>query len=94
MARLLRRMRENIWVLSVNKFCARTSSKHFGEILQGVSCCGHDEYKGEIPVPVILFRNVRHYENFPMQNTEIYSAIKIENFTRKILIFLLFLLKA
>ena len=36
-----------------------------------------------------------HYENLPMQYTEIFSAIKIENFTRKKKrkIFLIFLLK-
>ena len=31
---------------------------------------------------------VFHYGNFPMQYTEIFSAVKIENFTRKVLILL------
>ena len=30
-----------------------------------------------------------HYENFPMQYTEIFSAVEIENFSRKFLIYLL-----
>ena len=34
-----------------------------------------------------------HYENLPMQYTEIFSPVKIENFVRKSLIFFLFLLK-
>ena len=35
-----------------------------------------------------------HYENMPMQYTEIFfSAVKIKNFIRKMLIFFLFLLK-
>ena len=34
-----------------------------------------------------------HYENLPMQYTEIFSPVKIENFVRKFLIFFLFLLK-
>ena len=34
-----------------------------------------------------------HYENLPMQYTEIFSVVKIENFIRKMLIFFLFLLK-
>ena len=33
-----------------------------------------------------------HYENLPVQYTEIFSPVKIENFIRKILIFFLFLL--
>ena len=36
---------------------------------------------------------VGHYENLPMQYTEIFSAVKIENVIRKMLIFFLFLLK-
>ena len=35
-----------------------------------------------------LFRH--HYENLPMQFTETFSAAKMENFVRKILIFFLF----
>ena len=34
-----------------------------------------------------------YYENMHMQLTEIFSPVKIENFTRKFLIFLTFLLK-
>ena len=34
-----------------------------------------------------------HYENLPMQYTEIFSPVKTENFMRKNLIFFLFLLK-
>ena len=34
-----------------------------------------------------------HYENLPMQYTEIFSTSKIANFIRKMLIFFLFLLK-
>ena len=34
-----------------------------------------------------------HYEDLPMQYTVIFSAVKIENFIRKMLIFFLFLLK-
>ena len=34
-----------------------------------------------------------HYENLPMQYTEIFSGVKIENFVGKFLIFFLFLLK-
>ena len=34
-----------------------------------------------------------HYENLPMQYTEIFSVVKIENFVGKILIFFLFLFK-
>ena len=34
-----------------------------------------------------------HYENLPMQYIENFSVPKIENFTRKMLIFFLFLLK-
>ena len=35
----------------------------------------------------------QHYENLPMQYTEIFSAVKFENFTTKNLIFLIFLLQ-
>ena len=34
-----------------------------------------------------------YYENFTMQYTEIFSAVKIENFIGKILIFSIILLK-
>ena len=34
-----------------------------------------------------------HYENLPMQYTEIFSGVKFEDFIEKILILLLFLLK-
>ena len=34
-----------------------------------------------------------HYENLPMQHTEIFCSLKIENFQLKKLIFFLFLLK-
>ena len=34
-----------------------------------------------------------HYENLPMQYTDYFSAVKIENFTRNYFIFLIFLLR-
>ena len=34
-----------------------------------------------------------HYENLPMQYTEIFSAVKIENFIGKLLMLLIFSLK-
>ena len=34
-----------------------------------------------------------HYENMPMQDTEIFKVVKNKNFQWKILIFFLFLLK-
>ena len=37
--------------------------------------------------------NVMHYENLPMQYTEILSPVKIENFIGFLKIFFLFLLK-
>ena len=40
------------------------------------------------PVGKLLFP--LNYENTPMQYTEIFSAVKIENFIRKILIFFIF----
>ena len=42
---------------------------------------------------MVLKSRTKHYENLPMQYTEIFSPVKIENFVRKILIFFLFLLK-
>ena len=35
----------------------------------------------------------KHYENMPMQNTEIFSHVKNENFSGFFFIFFLFLLK-
>ena len=40
-----------------------------------------------------LFAGFSHYENLPMQYTEIFSAVKIENFFGFFKIFFLFLLK-
>ena len=53
-------------------------------------CCGLGrEYLERV------FRGLEstHYENLPMQYTQIFLALKIENFQVKILIFFLFLLK-
>ena len=46
-----------------------------------------------MPVKIATKQNSTHYENLPMQYTEIFCAVKIEIFVENFLIFLIFVLK-
>ena len=60
----------------------------------GAACISYNAEQSLLVVLVsIVCFSLPHYENLPMQYTEIFLAVKIENFIRKMLIFFLFLLK-